>query len=201
MGQSSGEDMIALLTGAPGVGKTSVARLLAERSQGRIVASSFGELLHQSVERRLGRQIHYSEFRRSSAKLVQASDIEVTTEAIVAHTQTRRPDGWLLVDSHAVATTDFGWRANPDTPQTLRKFAYRRIIHLVAPAGTVLDRTRDHPSGRLAVTEREVEVLAAVQLAISAYYASILGCPLDVVDAMREMKNIVETIAGLLDVG
>jgi adenylate kinase len=192
--------LIALLTGPPGVGKSSVARQLAGRNPDIVVATSFGQLLHRAVERRLATSILYSEFRSSAASLVTPSDLEEATIELAGNATVSDPNRWLIVDSHAVAREEFGWQANPDTPSRLRRYAYNMIIMLDAPAQVVLERIKKTPNGRLINTERDVALLSELQRGIAIYYSGTIGCPLWIIDAEPNINTVVDVVEATLGV-
>jgi adenylate kinase len=189
--------MIALLTGTPGVGKTTAAAGITEIHPSKAETLSFGRLVYDAVRDRLGLALSYHEFREGAARLVTQQDISAANRAIVSNKRRLHPE-WLLVDSHAVAQTRYGWQAHPDKPEILRSLAYDTIIHLDAPPEAVLLRIHGETGGRHASTERAIEVQAHIQLAISVYYAGVIGCPLEVVDASGSVTEVVDLLEGVL---
>lgn len=190
--------MIALLTGPPGIGKSSVAGRLMERNQDVVEKISFGQLLHLAVERRLATPINYAKFRASAASMVTPSDFQEATIELANNTTASDPNRWLVVDSHAVAREQLGWQANPDTPSTLQQYAYNVIILLDAPTRVVLKRIKERPDGRLIKTERDVAILSALQRGIATYYSGIIGCPLWVIDARPRIGSVVVAVESVL---
>lgn len=191
--------MIALLVGPPGVGKTTIAAALTARHPKIAEVVSFGQLVYEAVRSRLGEDLSYSEFRESAASLVSREDIMRATTLLIR----RKSDlgrGWLLVDSHAVAQTRYGCQAHPDTPETLRRFAYDLIVYLHAAPEVILGRIQQNAAGRHIPSVRGMEVLNSLQMSIAAYYAGIIGCPLEVIDAtgaQSEVAGALESVLGL----
>lgn len=189
--------MIALLSGPPGIGKTTVATALVQRQPSRVSIVSFGELVYKAVRDRLGVNLSYPEFRAAAADLVMGEDIMTATTSI-----TERKPGldkkWLIVDSHAVAETGYGWQAHPDTPDTLKRFAYDVIFYLHARPEIILRRIRKDAAGRHLSAAHGTEMLDRVQMTICTYYAGIIGCPLEIIDAAGEVSEVVNVLEGIL---
>ena len=190
--------MIVLLTGAPGVGKTTVAQRIASLHPHAVKTIGFGRLVYQAVRSRS--PLSDEEFRSLAAEVTTPADLSPAAADMLTSlvASTRAEGGSLLVESHAVARETFGWQAHPDSPSTLAGYTYDTLIHLDAPAHVILSRTRADDGGRLAQDERDVAVLASIQMAVSVYYAAVLGVPLNVIDASRPVDDLVEPVCSLL---
>ena len=189
--------MIALITGAPGVGKTTTARNLAVMYGDRVETVSFGRLIYDRVTART--PMSYQEFRSAAASIVTAADLLAASDALAAHAAMPRHSGrWLVVESHAVAREEFGWQANPDPPGTLARYSYDILVYLDAPADVILGRVRSDPGGRLSRGLRDITVLSAMQMAIAVSYAAGLGIPLNVIDADAPATAVTAAVASIL---
>jgi adenylate kinase len=188
-----------LLTGAPGVGKTTIARHLHKQAPERFDVLRFGRLVYAEVLSRTGRRITYDIFRTRAAELVTSADIVAATHraAVLIREQTAA-NKVTVVDSHAVSKEHYGWRAVPDSPQLLTQFGYTWIAHLYAPPALILERTQRDADGRLAVTVEEVAILHALQMSVSIYYAGTLNRPLHVVDNTGTIDATSQVVRSIL---
>jgi hypothetical protein len=62
----------------------------------------------------------------------------------------------------------------------------------------ILARSRTDGGGRLARDKRDVAVLGAMQMAVSIFYAAVLGIALNVIEATGPVDSVVATIEPLL---
>lgn len=190
--------MLVLLTGVPGCGKTSLARALVDQHPDVVDAVSFGRLVFDSVRRRTGFQCTYDEFRSTSATMVTAGDVAEATIRLIARVNETEAKKVVILDSHAVARERFGYRCTPDDPETLRRLGYACILHLYVPSRVIVDRVQAEPAGRLSRSTAEIDLHEQLQLAVSTYYAGVLGCPLLVLDGHDSPGEIAEVAWRLL---
>lgn len=185
-----------LLTGAPGVGKSTIASMLQRRWPRRFEVVPFGRLLYTACKSRMNQDFTYEEFKKSSASYVTQPDIIAASGRLQYMIRHQRNSRWLIVDSHAVAREQYGYRATPDDPVTLKKFAYSYIIQLTADPKVIAQRVVSEPA-RVQLTSGQVGSLQLIQMSISIYYAGTLGCPLHLVDAEGPVHNTVDRVEQL----
>lgn len=189
--------MIALITGPPGVGKTTTARNLATVHGDHVETVSFGQLVYQEATART--PMTYREFRAAAAGIVTAADLRAASDALAARAAAARGDArWLIAESHAVAREAFGWQAHPDPPGVLARYRYDILIYLDAPASVILGRIHADQGGRLARDQRDIAVLSAMQMAVAVGYSAALGVPLNVIDADAPTGTVTAAVASVL---
>src|SRR2546429_7062691 len=128
--------MIILVTGVPGVGKTTMCMFLAAMKPQRYVHVPFGGLIHRALNQP---EITEADLRRSAAQLVTPRILSVATDMLM--TEVARESRMVLVDSHAVSQTRYGYIVTPDGPSYFLRLRYSAIVQLFASAATVLSRS------------------------------------------------------------
>lgn len=182
--------MIVLVTGVPGVGKTTSCGFLARTLPDRYFHLSFGGLILRALNRP---DLNEVDLRRSAADLVTPKILSVATGMLVA--QAAAESRIVLVDSHAVSQTRHGYVVTPDGDSYFTKVRYNAIVQLFASARTVLSRSEGATSGRQARTEHDIEMHFALQSAVSVGYSAASECPLLLVDA----EDTVELVAASVE--
>lgn len=189
--------MITLLTGVPGVGKSTVAAGVCALDSTATVLS-FGRILFDLTRRQRAFELTYEQFRQRSWEFVNSRLIEEATSEARNRIRTagRRH---VIVDSHAVSIEPYGFRSTPDSPKLLEQFSYNTIVQLHASPEVVFERHgAELTSGRLYRTVDDVATAAVLQFAASTYYAGMTGCPLHVVDASPEVEKVVNSVRVIL---
>jgi adenylate kinase len=80
----------------------------------------------------------------------------------------------------------------------LRRFAYDIILYLHAAPGVIARRIREEVAGRHFSGAHGIETLDSVQMAICTYYAGVIGCPLEIIDAAGQASEIAHVLEGIL---
>ena len=190
--------MITLLTGVPGVGKSTVAAGICASDPGASVLN-FGRVLFHLARSRGASGLTYETFRQRSWEFVDSALIEAATSEAHDRISAANRLEHVLVDSHAVSTEAYGFRSTPDTPRLLELFSYDLIVQLHAAPEVILERHEaSNNTGRLYRTVSDVATATALQFATSTYYAGITGCTLHVVDASPGVEQVVATVLSLL---
>jgi adenylate kinase len=182
--------MNVLVTGVPGVGKTTSCRFLARTRPDRYFHVPFGDLILRALNRH---DLNEVDLRRSAADLVTPKILSVATDMLVA--QAAAESRVVLVDSHAVSQTRHGYVVTPDGDSYFTRVRYNAIVQLFASAPTVLSRSGAASSGRQARTEHDIEMHFSLQSAVSVGYAAASECPLLLIDA----EDTVELVAAGMD--
>jgi adenylate kinase len=181
---------LVLLTGLPGVGKTTVATSLRKPFYERL---HFGGLLRQAVERQTGASLSHSAFREEHHRLVTAAIVRDATLR-ARELANGSPAGVCVLDSHAVTPTPVGIRAIPDNLELIQSLRFDGIVHLSAEE--CFDRVvrNSNLDGRQRISMTEAAVAETLQLSVSTLYASAHGCPLMVVPAGGDMDDTIKAV-------
>jgi adenylate kinase len=186
--------MIILVTGVPGVGKTSLCRFLAGTRPNRYIHVPFGNLILRALDRE---EITEPELRSSAASLVTPSILAVATEMLMI--EIAKSSGHIiLIDSHAVSQNRFGYVVTPDGASYFGRLRYTAIVQLFASPSTVLTRSAAAVSGRQAIFERDVDMHFMLQCCVSVGYSAASECPLLVVEAEENVNRVAVNVESLL---
>lgn len=181
------------LSGLPGIGKTTTAELLEERSEGRLARVHFGVLLREAVEARLGREISHQSFRESFAGLVCEADL-VAASAAARELAQSAPAEVCVLDSHAVTPIDAGLLATPDGPRRTALLALTGLVHISAREAVERIVANGGRGGRHPLSATEVEVAESVQVAVTVGYSMAYECPLVVVSGAGDPKSVAAAV-------
>lgn len=190
--------MICLVTGVPGVGKTTVCSMLAAKYPDRYRHVSFGKLILEALQESGERAVNHSDLRRDVSRLVTPTVIERATRLLEERARSGDARAWAIVDSHAVSQDWYGYRVTADGPRYFAVIRYSAIVNLFADAATVLKRTASDRAGRRALSEKELEIHFGLQAAVSICYGSLSECPVFFVDGGGELDAVVERVHAVL---
>jgi adenylate kinase len=186
--------MIVLVTGVPGVGKTTLCQFLAANWPEDYVHVSFGSFILRALN---SEGITEPDLRRSAASLVSRNILAEATEILMAEV-TKESRRFILVDSHAVSQDRFGYVVTPDGSSYFNRLKYGVIVQLHALPSTILSRSAAVITGRQARHEKDVEMHLMLQSAVSVGYSSASECPLYVVQAEEPVERVAAVVDGLV---
>ena len=189
---------LCFLTGAPGVGKSTVSELLAARPG--VASLPFGSLIQRELVKQGVSFDGHEDLRERADELVNAEILRGATQALVDEVAwfKKSDDKWLVVDSHAVSPMSVGLRITPDPPSFFKRMSYDVIVQLYAAPDVILSRYQDDPRGRQVTTVEDVRAVDDAQRAVSVLYASLSGCPLYLVDATEDAQAVADSVFALL---
>ena len=189
---------VCLVTGTPGVGKTTLCSALARELPTRYQHISFGGLILKCLNED-GFGGTEADLRRRVSQLVTAQVISRATDLLVQETNADGNENlWLLLDSHAVSQDRFGFIATPDGPSYFQRLRYSAIINLFADPTEVLKRSNPDETGRQARTADDVATHANLQNAVTVLYSAFSACPAFFVDANARAGCLTEVVDRLL---
>lgn len=193
---ASTRSRLCYLTGVPGVGKTTTARLLAELDSARFTRVSFGELILE-VLRRESANMSEGHLRVHGRELVTSTLLQTATGLLqdrisAASTQ------WVVIDSHAVSQYGTDFVADPDGPSFFSEFLYDAIVHLRAEPAVVLARTQRDGTGRQAESVGDLAFHDQLLTAVSTLYASLSSCRAFFLNADRTPVDVGRAVISVL---
>lgn len=186
---------VFLITGVPAVGKTTLANKLAERIS-PLEVITFRELI--LTIKAADRPITHSELRRHPTREATMSTIEKAVELLISRVNELRARTNVLIDSHAVAKDEYGFRVSPDNISVLNRIGLRAIFVLHGDHNTIIRRLKSDASGRRLVTRAEISVHERLQDSVAISYAVASGCPVFFVNT-TELDVGIDNILKILD--
>jgi adenylate kinase len=188
---------VVLLTGAPGVGKSTLRSALSRRVPG-LQAFDYGELL---LERKAaeGVQIEYQELREKSSGLISPADVGSVDDWVIKRISELRQHSDVVLDSHALTAETYGLRAVPFSAGQLQRLKLDAVLVLRSDPAVLLRRAQQKPDGRRDVPEDLMRELQILQSSVGISYAIACGCPIFFIDTtQRGQEEVVEVAMAVL---
>lgn len=188
---------VLLLTGVPAAGKTTLANEVKETIQPMHVIT-FGEFILEVKKRGLP-NVNYADLRSNPTREAGINLIEEATVLLLKHVSELRDKSNILIDSHAVAKDEYGFRITPDSHSFLQKIKLDAILILHANHQAVVSRINAKSDGRRLVTVEEVATHEVLQDSVSIAYAVATGCPVFIINADTPPKELLEKLLKIFD--
>lgn len=191
------EGKVILLTGVPAVGKTTLARAIdAIITPLHII--SFGEMILE-VKLRYASTTTYKELRTNPTQVASSKLIQEASDLLLQQVTKLRTKSNIIIDSHAVAKDNYGFRVTPDSALFLQEIQLNAILVLHTNYKQVATRINANAEGRRVTTPAEVATHEALQDMVAVSYAVASGCPVFVVDANYPPSLLVEKVLVIFD--
>lgn len=184
--------MIAVVTGMPGVGKTTVLNKALEKLDSYEVVNFGDEMLKHAVERNLVK--NRDEIRKLSLELQK--EIQRTAAKNIAE---RGKEKNIIVDTHCTIKTPRGYL--PGLPKWVLEELQPEIIVIVdADAGEIASRRAgDETRERDAESIDEIKEQQMMNMCMAAGYAVLTGATVAFVENREgELEKAAEKLAALL---
>lgn len=177
---------LVLVTGAPGVGKSSVTSYLEKHSPGVFRRVHYGDL----ISRVLG-GVSEKSLRTDVSRFITREVLRSADSLLEEELQSSKSSGLItLVDSHAVSMCKHGFLMTPDGSSFFQKFRYSAIIMLYAHPRVVFSRSEPERSGRQYKSHRDVEMLDSLLKSVVVCYSSWCQCPALLIEAGGEVAGV-----------
>jgi adenylate kinase len=184
---------VVLLTGVPGVGKSFVAAEL-ERLFEPLTVIGFSSIIQDQRPD----QPSIRSLRTDPDRYARSEDIDSATTELARRLEELRSNSNVLIDSHAVARTAYGFRITPDSVQTLQMLQLDAVLVLHDSPAAVIERTTADAQGRRPSSPDDVAHHASLQDSVSVAYGISSPCPVFVVNRGSNLDNDVQSIASIL---
>jgi len=157
---------------------------------------SYGELLTKQLA---GRVRDQTELRTQSARAISTVDvIEADKYVQQVITETSGTTN-LVVDSHALTSEDYGFRAVPFSAQQWQSLPFTRIVCLWAPSSVIRARVESDAGGRPLLTDEEFDMHAQLQSALALAYAHTAGLPIAFINSDSPLDSVVDAVLAFVE--
>jgi hypothetical protein len=145
--------------------------------------------LRCALETRVGHTVSHEWFRANFPRYVDRAVLEAATSA-ARHQADDVADRVALLDSHAVAPTEFGLRCMPDSPARTKALDLAGIVHFTFNSARDRVLHNSGKEGRHPLTAPTAEEAEYAQVATVVAYASINDCVLMMVNAEGDVPTV-----------
>lgn len=188
------------VTGAPASGKTTLIKNLAEIVS-PLKPMEYGDRLLEFLQRDIP-TLTRDELRARSAELVTPATIAQLDTKLLDSLPSILESTHVVMGSHAVTHESFGVRVTAFSQRDLDRLPLSAVVVLDCPPAQLVERIAAKSSGRTWSTVEEAERLQRLQITLALQYGVVCGCPVFVIDAGDEPKQLANKVrSALLDGG
>lgn len=184
------------LTGAPASGKSTITNAISQIEPSIQIIRYSDEIKNFYTESKRG-QFTTQQLRVESSKIISYSDISNIDQYILKKIQTSAAD-YIVLESHAITSESYGFRATPFSVQMLEMIAPKLIVCLYSETDLIFERIKDNPQGRLLQSAENIQVGQLLQMSLALQYGILSNAEIHFINTHQESQVVAQQLVNML---